>query len=79
MFEGKLHPTDKGTPQGGIISPLLANIGLHGLEIYIKSTNSKLGVVRYADDFIVTAKDEISLKTAQRVTNRYIQNPSFLA
>jgi RNA-directed DNA polymerase len=41
-----------GTPQGGVISPLLANIGLHGLENYIKSTNPKLGVVRYADDFV---------------------------
>ena len=54
-----------GTPQGGVISPLLANIGLHGLEKYIKSTNSKLGVVRYADDFIVTARDKGSLETAQ--------------
>ena len=57
IFEGKYHPTETGTPQGGVISPLLANIGLHGLENYIKSTNSKLGVVRYADDFIVTARD----------------------
>jgi RNA-directed DNA polymerase len=72
MFEGKIHPTDKGTPQGGTISPLLANIGLHGLETYIKSTNSKLGVVRYADDFIVTAKDEISLKTAQNQIKQWL-------
>ncbi len=54
-----------GTPQGGVISPLLANIGLHGLENYIKSTNSKLGVVRYADDFTVTARDRDSLEIAQ--------------
>ncbi|MHC5730877.1 MAG: reverse transcriptase domain-containing protein, partial [Nostoc sp.] len=53
FYEGKLSPTKKGTPQGGVISPLLANIGLHGLENFIKSTNQKLGVVRYADDFIV--------------------------
>ena len=65
VLEGKLNPTETDTPQGGVISPLLANIGLHGLEIYIKSTNSKLGVVRYADDFIVTARDKGSLETAQ--------------
>ena len=65
VFDGKLYPTEMGTPQGGIISPLLANIGLHGLETYIKSTNPKLGVVRYADDFIVTARDKESLEIAQ--------------
>lgn len=65
IFEGKFNPTEMGTPQGGVCSPLLANIGLHGLETYIKSTNPKLGVVRYADDFIVTAKDKGSLETAQ--------------
>ena len=65
FFEGKLNPTEMGTPQGGVISPLLANIGLHGLENYIKSTNPKLGVVRYADDFIVTARDKGSLEKAQ--------------
>ncbi len=52
IFEGKYNPTVTGTPQGGVISPLLANIGLHGLENFIKFTNPKLGVVRYADDFI---------------------------
>jgi RNA-directed DNA polymerase len=65
MFQGRFNPTEQGTPQGGVISPLLANIGLHGLETYIKSTNPKLGVVRYADDFIVTARDKGSLEKAQ--------------
>ena len=65
VFRGKLNPTEQGTPQGGVISPLLANIGLHGLETFIKATNPKLGVVRYADDFIVTARDKHSLETAQ--------------
>ena len=48
--KGKLNPTETGTPQGGVISPLLANIGLHGLEKYIKRINPKLGIIRYADD-----------------------------
>lgn len=65
VFQGNLHPTEQGTPQGGVISPLLANIGLHGLENFIKTINPKLGVVRYADDFIVTARDKESLETAQ--------------
>ena len=43
------NPTETGTPQGGVISPLLANIGLHGLEGLVKS-NKKLGIIRYADD-----------------------------
>ncbi len=65
MFEGKFNPTETGTPQGGVCSPLLANIGLHGLENFIKTINPKLGVVRYADDFIVTARDKGSLETTQ--------------
>jgi RNA-directed DNA polymerase len=43
----------------------LEYIGLHGLENYIKATNNRLGVVRYADDFIVTARDKRSLEKAQ--------------
>jgi len=65
VFQGNLNPTEQGTPQGGVISPLLANIGLHGVENFIKTINPKLGVVRYADDFIVTARDKESLETAQ--------------
>jgi RNA-directed DNA polymerase len=65
ILEGKYNPTETGTPQGGVCSPLLANIGLHGLENFVKATNPKLGVVRYADDFIVTARDKESLEIAQ--------------
>jgi RNA-directed DNA polymerase len=56
--------THAGTPQGGVISPLLANIALHGLEQHIRScfksnaaTGRELGVVRYADDFVILHKD----------------------
>jgi len=53
------HHTKRGTPQGGIISPLLANLCLDGLEtcmykhVYEKKTH-KINVIRYADDFIIT-------------------------
>lgn len=53
---------DKGTPQGGVISPLLANLFLHHLdEQFMKAPNSPLKfanarIVRYADDFVVMAR-----------------------
>ncbi|MCB1111027.1 MAG: group II intron reverse transcriptase/maturase, partial [Chlamydiia bacterium] len=52
------HRTTEGTPQGGIASPVLANITLDGLEKAIKSISTKgdkINFVRYADDFICTA------------------------
>ncbi len=56
--KAKLFPTDKGTPQGGIISPILANLTLDGMERTIRQTarpqGDKVNLVRYADDFIVT-------------------------
>jgi RNA-directed DNA polymerase len=73
LFNGKYHATDTGTPQGGVISPLLANIGLHGLEEFIKAIKpnysrdkrEKFGVIRYADDFIVTARSKEHLESVQ--------------
>ncbi|MDY7008704.1 MAG: reverse transcriptase domain-containing protein [Cyanobacteriota bacterium] len=59
---GKYNSTETGTPQGGVISPLLANIGLHGLETYVKQCNPKLGIIRYADDFVITSKEKESLE-----------------
>jgi RNA-directed DNA polymerase len=55
--DGELFPTRAGTPQGGIISPTLANIALDGMEAAIKAVSrrkDKANFVRYADDFIVT-------------------------
>jgi RNA-directed DNA polymerase len=57
LEKGKLFPTTAGTPQGGIISPILANLTLDGLEQAIKGAakrGDKVNFVRYADDFIVT-------------------------
>ena len=57
-LEGKtLFPTVAGTPQGGVISPCLANMVLDGLEdavARITKPSDKVHVVRYADDFVVT-------------------------
>ena len=60
-----LYPTTAGSPQGGVISPLLANIALHGLEQAITTSLSARQsrerrqpiVVRYADDFVVLHQD----------------------
>jgi RNA-directed DNA polymerase len=60
----KLFPTNEGTPQGGVISPLLANIALHGMEERIKQyaetlkgekakNRLALSLIRYADDFVI--------------------------
>ncbi len=62
VFEGQRYPTETGTPQGSICSPLLANIGLQGLETMVKGHNPSLGCVLYADDFIVTAKSREALE-----------------
>lgn len=58
---GITYPSHKGVPQGGIISPMLANMALDGLESTIKSAvprRSRVNFVRYADDFIVTGKSK---------------------
>jgi len=77
VYDRELYPTETGTPQGGIISPILANITLDGIEAIIddkyhqrnnekRSRNlKKVNFVRYADDFIVTADSE---ETADEVT-----------
>lgn len=60
MENGVYHATEEGTPQGGVISPLLLNIALHGMEtaLGVKFDNQgqirgNRAVVRYADDFVV--------------------------
>jgi RNA-directed DNA polymerase len=73
ILEQQWEPTYAGTPQGGVISPLLANIALHGLESAIRHCISQnrdrqyeLGVIRYADDFVILHKEyEILMRCKQ--------------
>jgi RNA-directed DNA polymerase len=64
--EGKrrTRKTQRGTPQGGVISPLLANIYLHLLDraflIYCRATGLKAHLVRYADDFVVLMRGTVN-------------------
>jgi group II intron reverse transcriptase/maturase len=64
MEEGKLHETQAGTPQGGLISPLLANLYLHyvldlwALSWRKKHASGEMYVVRYADDFVMAFQKE---------------------
>ncbi len=58
MEEGKYYESEKGTPQGGLISPILANVYLHYVldlwfELYVKiKCKGKCNLVRFADDFV---------------------------
>ena len=67
MEKGKMYPTLKGTPQGGIASPVLANMTLDGWqEVLLQATprRKRVNFVRYADDFIVTGKSKEILETS---------------
>ena len=62
-----LHPTLKGTPQGGIVSPVAANVALDGLEATLNqelAQKDKVHLIRFADDFVVTgaSKDLLEKK-----------------
>jgi RNA-directed DNA polymerase len=62
MEDGALSPTSMGTPQGGVISPLLANIALNNLDWQLQ--NADFRFVRYADDFVVLCESEAKVKEA---------------
>ena len=75
MEDGTVRETLAGTPQGGVISPLLANIYLHLLDrIWAKKCGSLGVLIRYADDFVVMCTTESKAKEALRqvqfVTNK---------
>ena len=78
---GQFSPTDTGTPQGGVISPLLANVALDGMERLFdcewpngrpkapsdrKGLDKGINLIRYADDFVVTAPTREVLETYVR-------------
>jgi len=56
MEDGVYKPTKVGTPQGGVVSPLLANIALNHLDWQLQKHGFRF--VRYADDFVVVAKSQ---------------------
>jgi len=88
--KAQLFPTRQGTPQGGILSPLLANLALDGMQKAIGDAVSqkgdKVNFVRYADDFIVTGatpelleqkvKPALTASSAREVWNSQSKRPS---
>lgn len=65
LDNGEMLFPEAGVPQGGVISPLLANVALHGLENHLVSTcphPHKPGMSRYADDFVVLHEDYETLQ-----------------
>jgi group II intron reverse transcriptase/maturase len=70
MKDGEYIPTEKGTPQGGVISPLLANIFLHEFDKVMVERGYKL--VRFADDFVVMTKSKRKAKRAYEVVKEII-------
>ncbi len=75
--------TDKGTPQGGVISPLLANIALHGLEGQVKQfaetlpgnkrdNKNAITLVRYADDFVILHEKLEGVQKCQQIIQDWL-------
>lgn len=74
MEKGMLHPTEEGTPQGGIASPVIANMVLDGLEARLRKAfpqetkrggafySAKVNLIRYADDFVITGRSREQLE-----------------
>ena len=85
VMEGPdLFPTLAGVPQGGVLSPLLANIALHGLETAIRTTfphHKEQGkvhhapqLIRYADDLVVLHTDMAIIEAAQQLITRWLND-----
>lgn len=86
--KGKLYPTTEGSPQGGVISPTYANMVLDGMEPMIlnvhwrskvkktfgvKYNSHKVHMVRFADDFIVTASDKETLEAIKQMLESFLR------
>jgi len=83
MERGTFSQTDEGTPQGGVISPLLANIALHGMEERIKQyaetlkgektkNRISLSLIRYADDFVIIHEDINVILKSQEIISKWL-------
>ncbi len=72
MEGGQLRPTRVGTPQGGVVSPLLANIALDVLDRHLQERGFRF--VRYADDFVVLCRSEDEAKEARTLVEQLLAN-----
>jgi RNA-directed DNA polymerase len=76
VWNKTLFPTEAGTPQGGIISPVLANMTLDGIEKTLKShkrfKSGMVKMVRYADDFIVTGRNVEIINEVKTVITEFL-------
>ena len=72
MEEGKYYNTKSGTPQGGVISPLLANIYLNELDWELHK--AKIHFVRYADDFLLFCETEEEVTRAGKIAKAVIES-----
>lgn len=74
---GVFEETSSGTPQDGVVSPLLANIALHGMETALKAAFShsegRTNFIRYADDFVVFHPTEQGVLKAKAVLEAWIK------
>ena len=72
VIDTGFQETTSGTPQGGVISPLLANIALHGMINFIEGTVKGTKVIRYADDFVVFGNEERDVHIAKVRVNDWL-------
>jgi group II intron reverse transcriptase/maturase len=71
MEDGIRYPTTVGTPQGGVLSPLLANIALNFLDWQLHDAGFPF--VRYADDFVVLCRSEHLAQEARKLVERVVK------
>ncbi|GHO42239.1 group II intron reverse transcriptase/maturase [Ktedonospora formicarum] len=78
--EEVFHATEQGTPQGGVVSPLLLNVALHGMEAALGIKYNcrgeligKRAVVRYADDFVCFCETREDAKRAQSILTDWLK------
>lgn len=71
MEEGQWSATDEGTPQGGVISPLLANVYLNSFDHLMAGKGYKL--IRYADDFVIMCGAREEAERAMQEVTRYLE------
>ena len=76
MEADRLYSVSEGTPQGGVISPLLANVALHGMERALQSAytqrEGKPFLVRYADDFVVLHPTQAGTEKARQLVETWL-------